>query len=78
MDSIEGERCVAVASTDRGGGLCTERSCTELMKKDVQLDGEPSVCASPGGGVSLLYFSPSIQRKVEFIFIALLCNCDSL
>ena len=54
-----------------------ERSCTVLMKKAVQLDGEPSVSASPGGVhyyTSLLAY----REKIEFILIALLCNCDQL
>lgn len=32
-----------------------ERSCTALMKKEVQLDGEPSVSASPGGFIITLH-----------------------
>ena len=32
-----------------------ERSCTALMKKAVQLDGEPSVSASPGGFIITLH-----------------------
>lgn len=32
-----------------------ERSCTVLMKKAVQLDGEPSVSASPGGFIITLH-----------------------
>lgn len=41
-----------------------ERSCTVLMKKAVQLDGEPSVSVSPEGG-SLLHFTLSMQKKMR-------------
>lgn len=46
--------CVLVVNGTCGFSY-RERSCTVLMKKAVQLDGEPSVSASPGGIIITLH-----------------------
>lgn len=56
MEGYGKRESLVCGGVERGAWVSyRERSCTALMKKAVQLDGEPSVSASPGGFIITLH-----------------------